>query len=126
MTYVEQAKGQPYTCLTVVKIFLEGATKAAYESRAKGNNGAVARFRVIEALFKHLQRVGDIRPRLSDHYEHTYTFEFSGKLGEDYFAHIGARRLGEDTGRDILIYTNNLIERTYRHEKEVLRIDTGA
>ncbi len=126
LTYVEQAKGQPYTCLTVVKIFLEGATKAAYESRAKGNNGAVARFRVIEALFKHLQRVGDIRPRLSDHYEHTYTFEFSGKLGEDYFAHIGARRLGEDTGRDILIYTNNLIERTYRHEKEVLRIDTGA
>lgn len=126
LTYVEQAKGQPYTCLTVVEIFLEGEAKAVYDSYWKNNEGLEARFHVIESLHNHLQEHGDVRPRLSDQYEQVYTFEFAGKHGEQYFARIGARRLGEDTGRDILIYTNNLIERTYQHEKEVLRIKDGV
>ncbi|MDD5393064.1 MAG: toll/interleukin-1 receptor domain-containing protein [Thiothrix sp.] len=122
LTYIEQAKGQPYTCLTLIQVYIEGIAKAIYESRANGSDGAIARFRVIEALHEHLQKTGDIRPRLADQYEKTYTFEFLGGLNESYSVHIGARRLGDDTGRDILIYTNNLIERTYQHEKEVLHI----
>lgn len=122
LTYVEQAKGQPYTCLTVVEIFASGEAKAVYDSYARENDGAEARFRVIEALHTHLQSQGDFRPRLSNQFEQVFTFQFKGKHGEPYSARVGARRLGEDTGRDILIYTNNLVERVYRHEKEVLRI----
>jgi len=122
LTYIEQAKGQPYTCLTVVQIFLEREAKAVYDSYARNNDGAEARFRVIEALHSYLQKHGDVRPRLSDQFEQTFDFAFEGKHGEPYIARVSARRLGEDTGRDILIYTNNLIERTYKHEKEVLRI----
>jgi len=122
LTYIEQAEGQPYTCLTLIEIFLQDEAKTAYETRSEDNDGAIARFRVIEALHNHLLEIGDIRPRLSDAFEHVMMLEFFGKIGEKYTARIGARRLGEDTGRDILIYTNNLIERTYRHEKEVLNI----
>ena len=122
LTYIEQAEGQPYTCLTLIEIFLRDEAKAAYETRSKGNDGSIARFRVVEALHNHLLEIGDIRPRLSDALEQVTLLEFTGKIGENYMARIGARRLGEDTGRDILIYTNNLIERTYRHEKEVLNI----
>lgn len=122
LIYVEQARGQPYTCLTVVEILVEGEAKAVYDSYARNNDGAEARFRAVEALHSHLQKHGDVRPRLSDQFEQVFHFEFKGKHGDSYSAKVSARRLGEDTGRDILIYTNNLIERTYRHEKEVLRI----
>ena len=122
LTYVEQAQGQPYTCLTLIEIFLQDEAKAAYETRSIDNDGAVARFRVVEALHDHLLEIGDVRPRLSDAFEHVMMLDYVGKVGEHYVTRIGARRLGEDTGRDILINTNNLIERTYRHEKEVLNI----
>lgn len=122
LTYVEQAKGQPYTCLTVVEILAEGEAKAVYDSYARDNDGAEARFRAVEALHSHLQNHGDLRPRLSDQFEQIFSFQFKGKHGESYSARVSARRLGEDTGRDILINTNNLVERTYRHEKEVLRV----
>ena len=122
LTYVEQARGQPYTCLTTVHILIEGEAKAIYDAYSKDNDGEMARFRVVEALYLHLQKQDSIRPRLSDQFEKRLEFEFKGKLGEAYAAMISARRLGEDTGRDILINTSNLIERTYKHEKEVLRI----
>jgi hypothetical protein len=122
LTYIEQAKNQPYTCLTVVEIFIEREAKTIYDTHRKNHCGAVARFKVLEALHLHLQKHGDIRPRLSDNQEQVYPLEFLGKNREHYTAFIKARRLGEDTGRDILIYTNNLIERSYQHEKEVLRI----
>lgn len=114
LTYIEQAKGQPYTCLTEIKVFVLEKSKINIDEKA--------RFHVIEALHNHFENTGDLRPILADSLEQIFTSEFNGKNNEKYFVKIGARRLGEDTGRDVLIYTNNLVKRTYQREKEVLRI----
>ena len=126
LTYVEQTKGQPYTCLTNIQIFIEDEAMAIYQTRAVEKGGELARFRIIEALHKHLNKTGELRPRLADQYEQIFTFQFEGDHQECYECVIGARRLGEDTGRDILIFTNNLVERTYNNMKEILRITDEA
>lgn len=122
LTYVEQAKGQPYTCLTEIKVYVIDEAKELYDSSINNNKGEEARYRVIEALHQHFEKTGDLKPLLADAMEQVFISEFYGKNGEKYIARVGARRLGEDTGRDVLIYTNNLVKRTYLREKEVLHI----
>ncbi len=122
LTYVEQAKGQPYTCLTVINVYAEGEAKEIYDSMHAQGEGQLGRFEIIKALHEEVSSRGELRPLLNDEFEKIIKFPFEGKNGGIYFVVIGARRLGEDTGRDILINTSNLIERTYNHMKEVLRI----
>ena len=43
---------------------------------------------------------------------------------ESYHARIGVRRLGEDTGRDILVNTSGIIAETYEHMRSVLGTST--
>ncbi|MDD3594815.1 toll/interleukin-1 receptor domain-containing protein [Sulfuricurvum sp.] len=120
LTYVEQAKGQPYTCLTEIIVYIEDEAKELYDLLDKKNEGEKARFCVIEALHQHFERSGDFRPILADAMETSYFFEFHGQNAEKYIARVGVRRLGEDTGRDIIMFTNNLVKRTYLQQKEVL------
>lgn len=120
LTYVEQAKGQPYTCLTIINIYARGEAKEIYDSMHYKGKGQEGRFEIIKALHEEVSGKEEIRPLLNDEFEKTIEFPFEGKSGEIYFVVIGARRLGEDTGRDILVNTSNLIERTYNHMKEVL------
>jgi hypothetical protein len=122
LTYIEQADNQPYTCLTTIQIFVNGDRRELFTKYSDDNAGALGRFRIVEALHKHLKQYGDIRPRLSDQYEQIFPLSFRDQDGLSYCGTISARRLGEDTGRDILIFTNNLVERTYKHMKEVLRV----
>jgi transposase len=105
-------------CAWIAQLLECGLLRASFEEA----NDHVARFRVVEALHLHLARHSVVRLRLSDTLEQTSELRYEGPKGETYLAICGSRRLGEDTGRDILVHVTNLVERTYSHQKAVLRI----
>lgn len=122
LTYIEQVQGQPYTCLTEIKVYILDEEKIFFNPSGKKDISAKVQLHVIESLHHHFESTGDLRPILADAEEKIYTTEFHGKNSEKYFLWVGARKLGEDTGKDVLLFTNNLVKRTYLREKEVLRM----
>jgi len=122
MTYVEQAQNQPYTVLTVITILASPRATEIYSEQKQKSNGANARLRIISKINASIENADDLRPRLIDQFEKTAIAEVKGDIeDEEYQVHVTARRLGEDTGRDILVNTSNLIRQIYDHMNDVLK-----
>jgi hypothetical protein len=69
-----------------------------------------------------LSRKTDLKPRLSSEHEDVERLEIPGdEIHEIYSLRIGTRRLGEDTGKDILVNVSNLISQAHEHMTSVLK-----
>ncbi len=122
LTYVEQAQGQPYCVLTTIEIVCSPKVAEIYQPNSPTNEGVEGRLYILEAILTGLEMESDIRPRLSDQFEKTVVRTVDGKKrGEMYFVKISVRRLGEDTGGDILTNSTNLVRQTVEHMHKVLR-----
>lgn len=121
LNYVEQAQNQPYTCLTNIEILCSPTATEKYQEEAHQKSEEEARKNIIGILHEYFSDRPDIRPLLVNEREKIEKFLVEGKYdGEFYHLRVGTRRLGEDTGRDILINTSNLIAQTYQHMTEIL------
>ncbi len=127
LNYVQQPMKQPYTCLTNVEILANSTATRLFE-RNKADSGVdAAKLHVLGVLSEKLTADGELKPKLSDEREQVFLFELKGPTrGESYHVRIGVRRLGEDTGRDILVNTSGVIAETYKHMKDVLHRPEGA
>jgi len=120
--FVEQAKDQPFTVLTNIELLTSPAATLKYHRIAEAEGEEVARSSIVTIINNYLARKSDLRPRLSSEHEHVERLEISGdEIHESYFLRIGTRRLGEDTGKDILVNTSNLISQAHKHMLSVLK-----
>ena len=121
LTYIEQVADQPYTCLTIIDILTDEDSNKEYLDHSRRVSGEEARMHIIETIHGFVNSRPDIRPLLSDEkmYRKNQLIKNSNGKGS-YLMRVAARRLGEDTGRDILINTSNLLRDTHKHMKEVL------
>ncbi|MFQ6404034.1 toll/interleukin-1 receptor domain-containing protein [Methylophilus sp. 'Pure River'] len=120
MTFVEQLEGQPYTCFTYIDVLADESATNVHLAIFREHGEHVAKRRLLEVLCKYADSNEDIRPILVDEkpFQKTFTVEASpGNLS----LRIIARRLGEDTGRNILINTSSLIRDVFRHYSEVTK-----
>jgi len=123
--FVEQAKDQPFTVLTNIELLASPAATLKYQMIAKENGEEIARSSIVSIINNYLSRKSDLRPRLSSEHEHVERLEILGdEINEAYFLRIGTRRLGEDTGKDILVNTSNLISQAHKHMSSVLKNET--
>ncbi len=121
LNYVEQAQNQPYTCLTNIEILCSPEATEKYQKISHERNEPEARKYIMGVVNNYFASHPDFRPLLVTEREKVEKILIEGETeGEFYHLRIGVRRLGEDTGRDILINTSNLIRETYRHMDEVL------
>jgi len=121
LNYVEQAQNQPYTCLTNIEILCSPAATEKYQNISRKLSRAEARKHIMEVIHSDFDNRPDMRPLLVSSREKVEKILISGESpGEFYHLRIGARRLGEDTGRDILVNTTNLIRFTHQHMVDVL------
>jgi|APEBP8051072266_1049373.scaffolds.fasta_scaffold11247_2 hypothetical protein len=121
LTYVEQAQNQPYTCLTNIEVLCSPAAKEKYQKISHEKNEPEARKYIVGVVNNYFSSRPDYRPLLVTERENVEKLLVDGETeGEQYQLRIGARRLGADTGRNILMNTSNLIRETYRHMEEVL------
>ncbi len=121
LNYVEQAQNQPYTCLTNIEILCSPVATEMYQSESSKVGSAAARKYIVEVIHSDFENRPDVRPLLVTSREKVDKILVEGdSAGEFYRLRVGSRRLGEDTGRDILINTTNLIRQTYHHMNDVL------
>jgi hypothetical protein len=120
MTFVEQVEGQPYTCFTNIDVLADESATTAYLATLRGHGEHAAKCRLLECLCKLVDSREDIRPILVDEkpFQKTFTADVApGQLS----LRVIARRLGEDTGRNIIINTSNLIRDAFHHYSEVTK-----
>jgi hypothetical protein len=121
LTYVQQDKDQPYTVVTEIGIFPNAAANTHLETVLRESGKAKMRFVAVEALMNYLGAQSDVRPLLKDEEEWVKELEYAGDAGgEVYQTRIGVRRLGQDTGRDILGNTTAMLRATIQHMRAVL------
>lgn len=122
INFVEQAKEQPFTILTNIEILASPVATVKYNQIAKAESEEVARSSILTIVNNYLARQNDLRPILSSEREHVENLEIPGNdIREMYFLRIGTRRLGEDTGRNILVNTTKLISQAHEHMMNVLK-----
>lgn len=113
---------QPYTCLTNIEILANAAATRLFHRNTDQKGIEAAKLHVLEVLKTHLLADAELKPLLADERERIHKLVMNGpSRAEVYAVRIGVRRLGEDTGRDILVNTTGLVSEAYMHMSEVLR-----
>jgi hypothetical protein len=103
LTAVEQAVSQPYSVLTQVHIDANFIATARYRALERAQLGWVERAAIIDMLVSTAAE-NDIRLHIEDEKKQTIAVIVNDtKSPAQWHAHVSSRRLGEDTGRDILI-----------------------
>lgn len=125
LNYVQMPLKQPYTCLTNIEILANAAATQIFEKNKKTHGVDAAKLHVLGVLNEKLTQNGELKSLLSDEREHIFRIVMEGPAkSEAYVARIGIRRLGEDTGRDILINTSGVVSETFKHMSSVLKKPT--
>ena len=121
-TFVEHGHDVPYTVLTDMTIMLSAGAKLRYDRIEAEQSGDMARVDVVDALLKFMEQRDDLRMLLEDQFEKEEGGAFVSEHGDRYAIRIRSRRLGEDTGLDILVNRTGLIRQVHRHMHEVYRL----
>ncbi|MGM7446898.1 toll/interleukin-1 receptor domain-containing protein [Idiomarina sp. ST20R2A10] len=122
LNFVEQAQNQPYSCLTNIEILCSSIATKKYEKIKFALGEEHARAYIIQIINEYFEGRPDFRPLLVNEREKVEKVVIRGNdQGEEYSLRIGVRRLGENTGRDILVNTTSLISQSYAHMTAVLK-----
>ncbi len=123
LTISEQAKDQPYTCLTLVTIVCSTLETAKYFEREKRDGGSSARRYIVGRLVKCIDDGMDLTVRLKDQFEQTQKFAIAEPDGgSGFIVLVSSRRMGVDTGRDTLLRTGEQIRQIYNHMHHVAQM----
>lgn len=110
LTLLEQAVGQPYSVLTEVMMLPNESFSARYYRYAQAGFEEAARQIILEALIE-LEEVTDMDMLLEDSLPVQQVVTFQDKNSDKRMdVTIVSRRLGEDTGRDVLIHVGQQIQ----------------
>ena len=120
LTISEQARNQPYTCLTIVTILCsQEATERYFEKAAVGEE-ETGRREIVGSLVDSINRSLELTMWLDDQFEQSRVLTIQDEeSGASYQVSVASRRLGEDTGRAILLRTGDQIKQIHRHMTEV-------
>lgn len=121
ITYLQLPSNYPYSCLTTVEIEGNKTASKIFHVTSLESHPDFAKLRVVRSILTHLEESGGIKALLVDEKAKIYTASVKGDMPHElYSIRIMTRRLGEDTGRDILINLTGLIRDTYQHMTSVL------
>lgn len=122
ITYLQIPSNYPYSCLTIVEIFGNKTASKLFQTTSKETHPDFAKLDVVKQIVSFFDQVGDIKLLLSDEKAKVQMLQVKGSSPrEGYDLRIMTRRLGEDTGRDVLIHVSALIRDTLNHMASVLR-----
>ncbi|MGA3027220.1 MAG: toll/interleukin-1 receptor domain-containing protein [Bryobacteraceae bacterium] len=121
LTAVEQAVGQPFSVLTQIRIKANRLATARYRAMLKVDLDWVERRAIIEML-ESVVTEQDTRLCLEDEKMQTTSLILTDtKSPAAFHAQIDSRRLGVDTGRDILIDVGGQIRALLAGQKDIHR-----
>lgn len=122
ITYLQIPSNYPYSCLTTVEIFGNVTASRIFQKVSKESHPDFAKLHVVKLIVSFFDQFGDMTALLSDEKAKIEILEIKGsEPRESYNLRIMTRRLGEDTGRDVLVHVSSLIRDTLQHMASVLR-----
>lgn len=120
LTLVEQAVNQPYCVLTEVVIVADEMGSKEYLDYVSKNKGEYANFKIVTLFKRKISEELDLRITLEDAMPKEYPMNCQDKkTGATYRCLITARRLGQDTGRDVLLNIGDQIALIWRTISDV-------
>ena len=124
ITIVEQAEGQPYCVLTEIKINANEIATRRYSRFCEEKIDWIERSAIIDELAR-LSSANDLRMLLEDEFAKFKNIEMHDqKSGSLFDILISVRRLGEDTGRDILLDLSGQLKSIAAAQRMKLRTPT--
>lgn len=119
LTMVEQTIDQPYTVLNEIYIVADAVGTREYK-KVLPEQREFANYKIISLLTKEISEKLDFKVLLENALPKEYSNKFIDlKSGAEYSYLITARRLGQDTGRDILFRVGDQVANIKRQLYEV-------
>lgn len=116
LTFIQHSIELPYSCLTIIEILMSDHATMKYFKTLAANGEEIASLAVVAALKTYLNKEESYKVILKSAREVFNTVNVDGSdKNESYRVRIGTRRLGEDTGKEILINITGLVNVAYRH-----------
>ena len=126
LTFVEQAVGQPYSCLTTIHVRGNEAATRRYDLYKKEGLEWVYHNVIVQTLADAAKEM-DLRMVLGDALPTRREFGVKDpRLGIEWSAEVQSRLLGEDTGSDVLLDIASQLLGTAEHMREIARKPTDA
>jgi hypothetical protein len=122
LTYLQLPSNYPYSCLTIVELMGNKTASKIFNAISLEKHSDFAKLHVIQQIVSFFDEFGDLKALISDEKAKLQKLEVKGSTPrEGYAVRIMTRRLGEDTGRDVLIHVSSLMRDTLKHMTSVLR-----
>lgn len=103
LTIVEQAEDKPYTCLTEINLIANDVATSRYKEYEEAGLDFVGRQMLLETL-RESQEFAELQILITDNFpQNKEIVAYDPKTSSRLVAVVSCRRLGEDTGRDILL-----------------------
>ncbi len=118
---VEQTKDQPYTVLSFIHIFLNDKASSRHIELVAKNAEDFARSLILESIYE-LPELEKLKYVISDAEPVLNQFGFNDSTaGFEFQIKVQTRRLGEDTGRDILLNFGTQLKRIIKHMRKSIK-----
>src|SRR5262249_19050496 len=101
LTIIQEAADQPFTVLSIVEIIVDDRGTNDHRKRVRDEGEERANTHVIGLVVDSISSAGDLLFHLEDQFEKYENLIFD-RDDASYRVEVSARRLGADTGRDVL------------------------
>lgn len=120
LTLVEQTVEQPYSVLSVIEIIANEEATKIYKTLEDSGKGEQGRRQIVGVLAEAIKNGLPMSIQLEDQFEKARIVELKDKSSNAQFlVRVSTRRMGEDTGRDVLVHVGNQIVQIHQHMSEV-------
>lgn len=121
LTIVEQAEDKPYTCLTEINLIANDVATSRYKEYEEAGLDFVGRQMLLETL-RGSQEFADLQILITDNFpQNKEIVVYDPKTRSRLVIVVSCRRLGEDTGRDILLNLGRQVSRIIEHMLRTIR-----
>ncbi len=118
LTIIQEAMEQAFTILTTIFVQADDAATLGYWKMARSQGMDASHKHVIRLLVDAITTPEDLTLRLEDQFERTHECSIGDRQGK-YYVRVSSRRLGVDTGRDVIVYVGDHVRQMLQHMDDV-------
>lgn len=121
-TFVDHGSQVPYVVLTEIQVIANKFATERYKKHASNGREWLGRYPIILMMGEFAEENNNLQVIIEDSFPKKTNFTLQdSKLGASYDVFVTSRRLGEDTGKDVLIdFGNHLIMVKEQMKKAVM------
>jgi hypothetical protein len=117
----------PYSCYTELRFAFDHPTSNWFVKQLRDDRAELAQIQVMGVLVQKLTEIGDFRILIPDQFVQSRTLECARENPPiSFMVVIDTRRLGEDTGRDVLFDAGNQLTKIYEGWEKIVRLPDDA